>query len=63
MHASMKPTRKLRPRSFVSQVSGGHRGGALTKLAGAPSRAEAMANDHDAPHPAQGGGAPNDHDG
>ncbi len=61
MHPPMKPTRKLRPRSFVSQVSGGHRGGALTKLAG-ESREPGFENDHDAPHPAQGGGAANDHD-
>lgn len=57
----MKPTRKLRPRSFVSQVSGGHRGGALTKLAGGPTREE-FENDHDGAHPAQGRGAPPDHD-
>lgn len=59
----MRPTRKLRPRSFVSQVAGGMRGGTFSKLAG-PSREE-FENDHDAPHPAQGrsgGGAP-DHDG
>jgi hypothetical protein len=57
----MKPTRKLRPSSFVSQVAGAHRGNALSKLAG-PSREE-IENDHDAPHPAQGGGAAaTDHD-
>jgi hypothetical protein len=57
----MKPTRKLRPHSFVSQVSGGMRGSALSKLAG-PSREE-FENDHDAAHPAQGRGAAPDHDG
>ena len=58
----MKPTRKLRPHSFVSQVAGGDRGGNLSKLAG-PGR-EAVENDHDAPHPAQGrGGTAPDHDG
>jgi len=58
----MKPTRKFRPRSFISQVAGGMRGGTLSKLAG-PSREE-VENDHDAPHPAQGrGGAAPDHDG
>ena len=56
----MKPTRKFRPRSFVSQVAGGMRGGSLTKLAG-PSREE-YENDHDAAHPAQGRGAAPDHD-
>jgi hypothetical protein len=56
----MKPTRKFRPRSFVSQVSGGMRGSALSKLAG-PSREE-FENDHDAAHPAQGRGAAPDHD-
>jgi len=57
----MKPTRKLRPRSFISQVSGGSRSNGLGKLAG-PSREE-YENDHDAPHPAQGrGGAATDHD-
>jgi hypothetical protein len=57
----MKPTRKFRPRSFISQVAGGMRGGTLSKLAG-PSREE-VENDHDAPHPAQGrGGAAPDHD-
>ena len=57
----MKPTRKRRPSSFISQVAGGIRGGTLSKLAG-PSREE-YENDHDAAHPAQGksGGAP-DHD-
>ena len=58
----MKPTRKRRPSSFISQVAGGMRGGTLSKLAG-PSREE-YENDHDAAHPAQGrggGGAP-DHD-
>lgn len=59
--AAMKATRKLSPRSFVSQVAGGQRGGAFTKLVG-PGREQAPENDHDAPHPAQGGGAPNDHD-
>jgi len=57
----MKPTRKRRPASFVSQVAGGLRGGALTKLAG-PSRQE-YENDHDGAHPAQGGGGAPDHDG
>ncbi len=57
----MKPTRKRRPSSFISQVAGGHRGGAFTKLAG-PGREE-FENDHDAPHPAQGKGAAPDHDG
>lgn len=61
MQAAMKPTRKFRPRSYVSQVAGGHRGDALTKLAG-PSREE-YENDHDAPHPAQGRGAAPDQDG
>jgi hypothetical protein len=61
MQQRMKPTRKISPRSFVSQVSGGQRGGAFTKLAG-ESREHSPENDHDAPHPAQGGGAPNDHD-
>ncbi len=56
----MKPTRKISPRSFVSQVAGGQRSSALGKLAG-PSREE-IENDHDAPHPAQGRGAPADHD-
>jgi hypothetical protein len=62
MQSLMKPTRKFRQQSFVSQVSGGMRGGALTKLAG-PSRQE-YENDHDAAHPAQGkgGGAAPDHD-
>ena len=60
MQTRMRPTRKLRPRSFVSQVAGGHRGGALTKLAG-PSREE-YENDHDAAHPAQGKGGAPDHD-
>ena len=59
----MKPTRKFRPRSFISQVAGTQRGGQLSKLAG-PGREAGPENDHDAPHPAQGGGAaPNDHDG
>ncbi|HYD14094.1 MAG TPA: hypothetical protein VEC11_14705 [Allosphingosinicella sp.] len=57
----MKPTRKLRPHSFVSQVAGGMRGDNLSKLAG-PSREE-VENDHDAAHPAQGRGAAPDHDG
>jgi hypothetical protein len=58
----MKPTRKFRPRSFISQVAGGMRGGTLSKLAGA-SREE-VENDHDGPHPAQGRGASApDHDG
>lgn len=58
----MKPTRKFRPRSFVSLVAGGMRGGTFSKLAG-PGREE-VENDHDAPHPAQGrGGAAPDHDG
>ena len=58
----MKPTRKLRPHSFVSHVAGGGRGAHLSKLAG-PGR-ETFENDHDAPHPAQGhGAAPPDHDG
>jgi hypothetical protein len=56
----MKPTRKFRPRSFVSQVAGGMRGGTLSKLAG-PSREE-IENDHDAPHPASRGGPATDHD-
>ena len=56
----MKATRKFRPRSFVSQVSGGMRGNSLGKLAG-PSREE-IENDHDAAHPAQGRGAAPDHD-
>ena len=58
----MKPTRKRRPSSFISQVAGGMRGGTLSKLAG-PSREE-YENDHDAAHPAQGrgGGAAQDHD-
>jgi hypothetical protein len=60
MQARMKPTRKLRPRSFVSQVAGGIRGGALSKLSGASQ--EEVENDHDAAHPAQGKGAPSDHD-
>ena len=37
MQSPMKPTRKFRQQSFVSQVAGGMRGGALTQLAG-PSR-------------------------
>lgn len=62
MQRYMKPTRKFRGQSFVSQVAGGIRGGALTKLAG-PSRQE-YENDHDAAHPAQGKGAGSapDHD-
>jgi len=56
----MKPTRKFRPRSYVSQVSGGLRGNTLSKLAG-PSREE-YENDHDAAHPAQGRGSATDHD-
>lgn len=60
MQRTMKPTRKFRQQSFVSQVAGGMRGGALTKLAG-PSREE-YENDHDAAHPAQGKGGAPDHD-
>jgi hypothetical protein len=60
MQARMKPTRKLRPRSFVSQVAGGIRGGNLSKLASGGR--EEVENDHDTAHPARGG-TTNDHDG
>ena len=56
----MKPTRKFRPRSYVSQVAGGMRGTTLAKLAG--STREEYENDHDAAHPAQGRGGVPDHD-
>lgn len=60
MQRVMKPTRKLRPRSFVAQVAGvGPLGGTVTAQTGG-GREEAL-NDRDLAHPARGGTA-QDHD-
>lgn len=59
----MKPTRKISPRSFVTQVAGS--GGPTGEAQAGQGRGGAPGTDHDLVQPAgkSGGGAANDADG